>query len=93
MNSYDEEDLELIGAVKSGDSTAYRGLFEKYRGRVYEMVYELVDNDEDAQDLTQDTFVKAYVTIKSFQLKLSFSAWLCRIAGNLTNDFIRKRKR
>jgi RNA polymerase sigma-70 factor (ECF subfamily) len=88
-----EADLELLKAVKAGDATAYRGLVEKYQGRVYGMTYGMVRNREDARDITQDAFVKAYNNLDSFRLEASFYTWLYRIAMNLAIDFIRKRTR
>ncbi len=86
-------DVELLQAVIEGDTTAYRGLVEKYQGRVYAMVYGMIRNREDARDITQEAFVKAYKNLKSFRLESSFYTWLYRIAMNLAIDFTRKRKR
>ncbi len=88
-----EADLELLRAVKAGDATAYRGLVEKYQGRLYGMAYGMVRNKEDARDITQDAFVKAYSSLDSFRTESSFYTWLYRIAMNLSIDFLRKRKR
>jgi RNA polymerase sigma-70 factor (ECF subfamily) len=86
-------ELELLTAVKAGDATAYRGIVEKYQNRVYALVYGMVRNREDARDLTQDAFVKAYNNLETFRLESSFYTWLYRIAMNLAIDFIRKRQR
>ncbi len=88
-----EADRELLEAVLEGDTTAYRGLVEKYQGRVYGMLYGMLRNREDARDLTQEAFVKAYHNLDSFRLESSFYTWLYRIAMNLAIDFVRKRKR
>ncbi len=88
-----EEDLELLQAVLDGDGTAYQGLVEKYQSRVYSMVYGMLRNREDARDVTQEAFVKAYRNLSTFRLESSFYTWLYRIAMNLTIDFTRKRKR
>ena len=88
-----EADRELLEAVLEGDNTAYRGLVEKYQGRVYSMVYGMVRNREDARDITQEAFVKAYRNLKGFRLEASFYTWLYRIAMNLAIDYTRKRKR
>ncbi|MEQ1568480.1 MAG: sigma-70 family RNA polymerase sigma factor [Myxococcota bacterium] len=88
-----EADAELLKAVIAGDGTAYRGLVEKYQGRVYAMAYGMVRNREDARDITQEAFVKAYRNLDSFRLESSFYTWLYRIAMNLSIDFVRKRKR
>lgn len=87
------DDSEMVLAVRDGDTTAFRGLVEKYQGRVYSMLYGMLRNREDARDVTQDAFVKAYHRLDSFRLESSFYTWLYRIAMNLAIDLIRKRKR
>ena len=88
-----EEDAALLEAVLAGDGTAYRGLVEKYQNRVYGMVYGMLRNREDARDITQEAFVKAFRNLEGFRLEASFYTWLYRIAMNLAIDFTRKRKR
>jgi RNA polymerase sigma-70 factor (ECF subfamily) len=88
-----ETDAEMIEAVKAGDATAYRGLVEKYQGRVYNVVYGLVRNREDARDLTQEVFVKAYRNLGGFREDARFYTWIYRIAMNLAIDFTRRRNR
>lgn len=88
-----EADIQMVLAVREGDTTAYRGLVEKYQTRVYQLVYGMVRNQEDAKDLTQDAFVKAYDNLHRFRLEASFYTWIYRIASNVAIDFIRKRKR
>ncbi|MEN0067598.1 MAG: sigma-70 family RNA polymerase sigma factor [Myxococcota bacterium] len=88
-----EEDLAMIEAVLEGDGTAYRGLVEKYQERVYAMVYGMIRNREDARDLTQEAFVKAFRKLSSFRKESGFYTWLYRIAMNLAVDFTRSRKR
>jgi RNA polymerase sigma-70 factor (ECF subfamily) len=88
-----EADRELLQAVLAGDGTAYRGLVEKYQTRVYGMVFGMLRNREDARDVTQEAFVKAYRSLDSFRLESSFYTWIYRIAMNLAIDFTRKRKR
>jgi RNA polymerase sigma-70 factor (ECF subfamily) len=88
-----EADVQMVQAVLAGDATAYRGLVEKYQERVYHMVYGMVRNREDARDITQDAFVKAYNKLSTFRTESSFYTWLYRIAMNLAIDFLRKTKR
>jgi RNA polymerase sigma-70 factor (ECF subfamily) len=88
-----EEDIEMVNAVREGDTIAYRGLVEKYQDRVYHMVYGMVRNREDARDITQDAFVKAYDNLQRFRLESSFYTWIYRIAMNLSIDHLRRRKR
>jgi RNA polymerase sigma-70 factor (ECF subfamily) len=84
-------DEGMIAAVRSGDATAYRGLVERYQGRVYTLVYGMVRNPEDARDLTQDAFVKAYRNLHTFREDARFYTWIYRIAMNLAIDFVRRR--
>lgn len=88
-----DDDKAMIRAVKAGDATAYRGLVEKYQTRVYHVVYGVVRNREDAKDLTQDVFVKAYRKLDGFREDSRFYTWLYRIAMNLAIDFTRRRAR
>jgi RNA polymerase sigma-70 factor (ECF subfamily) len=88
-----DRDSDLVVAVRKGDATAYRGLVEKYQGRVYNVIYGMVRNREDARDLTQETFVKAYRNLHAFREDARFYTWIYRIAMNLSIDFLRRRQR
>ncbi len=88
-----EADIELVTAVQAGDLVAFQGLVEKYQNRIFSMVYGMTRNREDARDIAQDTFVKAYRNLQSFRLESSFYTWLYRIAMNLTIDHSRRVKR
>lgn len=88
----DNPDHELVKAVLAGDTSAYRGLVERYQGRIYAVIYGMVRNPEDARDLSQDAFVKAYHNLSRFRLQSSFYTWLCRIAMNVAIDHLRRRK-
>lgn len=89
----DQDDNALVKAVLDGDAAAYRGLVERYQGRIYNIVFGMVRNQEDAEDLAQDAFVKAFRKIDTFRLESKFYTWLCRIAVNTTLDHLRKRAR
>ena len=85
-------DLEMVRAVQAGDATAYRGLVERYQGRIYAVCYGMVRNREDARDLAQESFVKAYKSLDRFRLESSFYTWICRIAMNVSIDHLRRKK-
>ena len=86
-------DHEMVRAVLEGDGTAYRGLVERYQGRIYSVVYGMVRNPEDARELSQEAFVKAYRNLSRFRFGSSFYTWLCRIAMNVSIDHLRRMKK
>jgi RNA polymerase sigma-70 factor (ECF subfamily) len=86
------EDHDLVRKVIDGDATAFRCLVERYQGRIYSIVYGMVRNREDARDLSQEAFVKAYRNLERFRFSASFYTWLCRIAMNVSIDHLRKQK-
>ncbi len=88
-----EVDAELVQAILEGDPSAYRGLVERYQGRVYALICGMVRDKEEARDLTQDTFIKAYKNLSRFRLESSFYTWLYRIGMNVAIDHIRKMKK
>jgi RNA polymerase sigma-70 factor (ECF subfamily) len=87
-----EEDRILVSAAKSGDQKAFEDLMKKYRKSVYYMLLKMVYNPDDAEDLTQEAFAKAFTSLHKFDSKFAFSTWLFRIATNNCIDFIRKKK-
>ncbi|MCF7668987.1 MAG: sigma-70 family RNA polymerase sigma factor [Verrucomicrobia bacterium] len=87
------DDAALVKSVQEGDLDAFDALVRKYQDRVYGTVYNMTSNHEDAGDLTQEVFIKAFHAIKSFKGHSSFFTWLYRIAVNKTINFIKSRKR
>ena len=86
-------DAELVRAVLKGDQTSYRVIVERYQGRVHAVIYGMVRNREDARDLTQETFVRAYQNLPRFRVESGFYTWVYRIAMNTTIDHIRRQKK
>lgn len=82
----------LIHRCKKGDLTAYEILISNYEKKVFNIVYGLIGNEEDAKDIAQETFIKAYRKIKSFKEESSFSTWIYRITVNTSKDFLKKDK-
>jgi RNA polymerase sigma-70 factor (ECF subfamily) len=72
---------------------AYEQLVRRYRQRVYGLAYSMVRNEQDATDIAQEAFVRAWQAIRKFQKNASFYTWLYRITTNLCIDFVRKRER
>ena len=87
-----EDDELLVNRARRGDSTAFDVLIERYKERLYATVYHMTSNHEDANDLVQDTFIKAYKSLGSFKGHSSFYTWLYRIAVNRTINFLKRRK-
>jgi RNA polymerase sigma factor (sigma-70 family) len=85
-----DADLEIVRLVQGGDVAAFDRLITKYRERVYGIVYNMTSNREDAADLTQDAFIKAFQSIHRFSGQSSFFTWLYRIAVNSTLSHLRK---
>jgi RNA polymerase sigma-70 factor (ECF subfamily) len=87
-----DSDWEVVRRVQAGDVAAFDQLTTKYRGRVFGVVYNMTSNREDAADLTQDAFIKAFQSINRFQGQSSFFTWLYRIAINSTLTHLRKNR-
>lgn len=87
-----DADLRLVDQVCAGNMGAFDQLVLRYRERVYGVVYNLTSNREDAADLTQDTFIKAFHSIARFKGHSSFFSWLYRIAINATLSHLRRHR-
>lgn len=85
-----DADLEIVRRVQAGDVAAFDTLIRKYRERLFGVVYNLTSNREDAADLTQDAFIKAFQSIQRFGGQSSFFTWLYRIAVNSSITHLRK---
>ena len=85
-------DYELVKKAKAGDGRAYDQLMAMYHDAVFNIILRMVHNRQEAEDLTQETFIKAYNSIASFNEEYAFSTWLFKIATNHCIDFFRKRK-
>src|SRR3954465_3500574 len=86
------EDRQLVRRAQEGDLTAFDVLIQRYQERVYATIYHMTSNHEDANDLTQETFVKAYKALTSFKGDSGFFTWVYRIAVNKTINFLKQRK-
>src|SRR4249920_1902181 len=86
------EDFRLIDKAVGGDEKSYAKLLQRYRRPVYHVILKMVRNVDDAEDLTMESFAKAFRSLHRFKKDFTFSTWLFRIATNNTIDFIRKKK-
>lgn len=84
-----DADSEVVRLVQGGDVAAFDRLILKYRERVYGIIYNMTSNREDAADLTQDTFIKAFQSIQRFGGQSAFFTWMYRIAVNSTLSHLR----
>jgi RNA polymerase sigma-70 factor (ECF subfamily) len=86
------EDIEIIQSIISGNINDFSKLQKKYYRSIRTIIRKMIRNENDADDLTQETFIKAYKALSSYDPKYLFSSWLMRIASNSCIDFLRKRK-
>jgi len=89
-SSFDEG--ELVAKAKAGDSQAFTELVNQYERKIYRLAKHITQNDEDAEDVLQETFLKAYEHLNSFQGNSKFYTWIVRIAVNESLMKLRKRK-
>ena len=82
----------LISRAQAGDHEAFEQLFNQYQAQIYNYIYRLMGSAEDANDMTQDTFLKAYLALSKTSQDLRVGAWLYRIATNVCLDELRHRK-
>ena len=87
------DDRNLIVQARSGDQEAFTRLVMNYKQYVYRTIYGMVANAYDAQDLAQETFIKAYQALPTLRDETTFPTWLARIAIHVSSDFLRKKQR
>ncbi|MGD1089686.1 MAG: sigma-70 family RNA polymerase sigma factor [Verrucomicrobiota bacterium] len=85
-------EIELVRRARCGDLEAYDVLVKRYQERIFATIYHMTSNHEDANDLAQESFIKAFQALKSFKGGSSFYTWLYRIAVNKTINFLKQRK-
>lgn len=88
-----ESDEALLKAVKNGDCESFNPLIERYKLPLYKVMYRMVLNRDDAEDLVEEAFIKAYRSIKRFDTDRPFYSWLRRIAVNNAINFLKKERR
>jgi RNA polymerase sigma-70 factor (ECF subfamily) len=89
----EEHDDGAVGRAQSGDGDAFRLLVERHSRNVFRLAYRMTGNEQDAEDVVQETFLRAHRQLGRYEARSSFSTWLYRIATNYTLDLIRSRKR
>jgi RNA polymerase sigma-70 factor (ECF subfamily) len=83
-------DVQCVEQTRAGNMEAYSELVARYEGKIYRHVYRMVRQAEDAEDLTQDIFLKAFEKLDQYQTRFAFQTWLYRIATNTTLSYLRR---
>ena len=86
-------DLTLVDRCRRNDAAAFEEVVGRYKNKVYNYIYRMVGNSDDAEDLTQEVFVRMYTSLDSFRRQASLHTWLFRIASNLCIDHFRRSKK
>ena len=86
-------DEELVASARQGDRYAFEQLIERHKRRAYHIAFDFTRDGEDAKDLSQEAFLKAYTSLKNFDGRSSFYTWFYRILVNLCLDYKRRNKR
>ena len=91
MEWMETTELAAIEQVRAGDGDAFRLLVERYSRSIFRLTYRMTGNEQDAEDMVQETFLRAYRQIHSYDARAGFGTWLFRIATNCSLDLLRKR--
>ena len=86
-------DTELVARARNGDTAAYEVLVRRHSARLYSLVYHMTGHREDAEDLVQSVFIRAYQSLRRFHGHSAFYTWIYRIAVNASINFLKKRRR
>lgn len=87
-----QDDLALVSKAKKGDQAAYGVLMARYRDSVFYIMLKMVHNRDDAEDLTQEAFAKAFNNLVNYSADFAFTTWLFKIATNNGIDYLRKKR-
>src|ERR1700752_3167480 len=87
------EAAAVLARARQGDSEAFRVLVERHSRSVFRLAFRMTGNQQDAEDLVQETYLRAYRQIRKYDRRAAFGTWLYRIAANCSLDLIRARKR
>src|SRR6202521_5083614 len=87
------ESAAVLARARQGDGEAFRALVERHSRSVFRLAFRMTGNEQDAEDVVQETFLRAYRQLDKYEARSSFSTWLYRIASNYSLDLIRMRKR
>src|SRR5262245_48016724 len=85
-------DAAVVAQVLAGDGEAFRLLVDRHSRSIYRVAYRMTGNQDDAEEIVQETFLRAYRSLSKFELRSNFGTWLYRIAVNRSLDFLNARK-
>ena len=88
-----EKPRDLVPRLRAGDTSAYRELMQLYERRLYAFANRILRDSDDAMDVVQDTFIRVFKSVGSFQGDAAFTSWIFRITRNLCIDRLRRKKR
>jgi len=91
-NRVNTDDVRLIKRIQAGDKRAFHRFIEKYQQLVCHVVFRMVSNREDREDVCQDVFLKAYQNIAGFRFECKMSTWIAKIAFNTSVNYLQKKK-
>jgi RNA polymerase sigma-70 factor (ECF subfamily) len=89
----EDSDLAAIARAQAGDADGFRTLVERHSRSVFRLAYRMTGNRQDAEDVVQETFLRAFRQLPAFEARCAFSSWVYRIAANYALDLIRSRRR
>jgi RNA polymerase sigma-70 factor (ECF subfamily) len=89
----EDSDSVAIARVRAGDGDAYRALVDRHSRSVFRLAFRMTGNEQDAEDVVQETFLRAYRQLHRYESRASFGTWLYRIAANYSLDLVRSKKR
>ncbi len=92
VNHRQSEEAALVRRVQAGDQTAFREVVERHQAKVFSIIYGILRNHNDAEDIAQQVFTKAYFSIRRFDFRSSLLTWLYKITVNECYDYLRKKK-
>lgn len=93
MSWMEAHDAAAVAQVLAGDQDAFQILVKRYSHGVFRLAFRVTNNEQDAEDVVQETFLRAYRRLKQFESRSNFSTWLYRITVNCALDLVRKRRR
>jgi len=88
-----EDDPALVERIRAGDGEALRAIVERYQGRIFALIYGIVRDRHEVEDVAQEVFLKVFTKIRTFDARSRFYTWLYRVAANAAKDHVKKRSR